>query len=251
MRYISFLIALLFLTVKTHAQTADEVINKYVQAMGGKEKAQALKTMKIGGKMEFGPGMSVPFTIHIKNRQASRFDMTIQGMNMVQVMQGDSGYFINPFSGKKDPEKMPPDMVKESQDQMDLTGPLFDYKSKGNTVELLGKEDMEGTDTYKLKVTEKDGDVSYHFIDAETYLTLKETRKHKMEDKEVEGEVLYSNYKTVDGVTFPFTMETRQVGESKGQVMNYDTVEINPKLDENLFKWPEGMKDPVKNQPAK
>jgi hypothetical protein len=247
MRYLStLLLALTFLSFQASAQNVDEIINKYVQAMGGKDKLKNLKTLKVTGKMEFGPGMSIPFNVYIKNKQAFRFDMTLQGLTTVQVVQGDSGYYISPFEGKKDAEKMPEDMVKESKDQVDVAGPLVDYKDKGNTVELLGKEDMEGTDTYKLKLTEKSGDVSYIYLDAQTYYQLKETQKYKMEDKEVESEVLFSNYKTVDGITFPYTMETRQVGESRGQVMNYETIEVNGKIDESLFKWPDSVKNPVK-----
>lgn len=252
MRYIFSLSTFLFLfTFSLQAQSVDEIINKYVQAMGGKEKLKALKTVKISGKAEFGPGMSVPFNVYVKHKQAFRFEMTFQGLQMVQVATPDSGYYIEPFSGKKDPERMNAEMVKESKSQLDMTGPLVDYKEKGNTVELIGKEDMEGTETWKIKVTEKDGDVSYHYLDAETFYELKETRKQKFEDKEVEGEVLYSNYKEVNGYVFPFTMEQREVGESKGQVMNYESIEINTKLDEELFKWPATLKNPVAGEQKK
>jgi hypothetical protein len=247
MRYLStLLLALVCLISQVSAQNVDDIINKHIQAMGGKEKLKNLKTLKISGKYEIGPGMSVPFDVLIKNNKAFRFDMTLQGLTTTQVLLGDSGYFISPFEGKKDAEKMDPEMIKEVKDQLDVAGPLVDYKQKGNKVELIGKEDMEGTETYKIRLTEKNGDVKYIFLDAQTYYQLKETQKYKMEDKEVESETLFSNYKTVDGLTFPFTIESRSVGESTGgQIMNYDNIEVNGKFDEALFKWPDSVANPV------
>src|SRR6185503_21110682 len=121
--------------------------------------------------------------------------------------------------------------MKEDKEERDITGPLFNYKEKGNKVELVGKEELEGTDAYKLKITRPSGDVSYQYIDAGNYLLLKETSKQKFQDKEVESESLMSNYKMVDGFNFPFTIEMRQVGESTGQILTVENIEVNPKVD--------------------
>ncbi len=224
-------------SVNIFAQSAEDIVNKHFEALGGKDKFKELKTLKMNGKFTM-MGMDIPFNIALVNGKCYKFNMTFQGMDMVQCVTGDSGWFISPFEGKKDPEKMPADMIKESKSRMDLGGPLFNYKEKGNKVELVGKEDMEGTEIYKIRVTEKEGDVTYYYIDATSYLLLKETSKHKFKDKEVEGEELYSNYKKVDGMMFPFSMESRAVGESEGQVMTYETIEVNPKIDETIFKMP-------------
>jgi len=82
------------------------------------------------------------------------------------------------------------------------------------------------------------GDVSYQYIDATSYLLLKETSKQKFQDKEVESERIMSNYKMVDGLNFPFTMEMRQAGESTGQILTVENVEVNPKVDDSIFKMP-------------
>jgi hypothetical protein len=130
------------------------------------------------------------------------------------------------------------EQIRESKDEMDINGSLFNYKEKGNTVEYIGKEDMEGTDTYKLKVTKKTGDIEYVYLDASSYLKLKETSKHKFEDKEIESESLFSNYKKVDGIMFPFTVEQREKDSSQGQAMNFETIEVNPKVDNAMFRMP-------------
>ncbi len=234
------IVSALFLmsTAFAFAQTADEIVNKNIEAMGGKDKLASIKTLKMTATVDVGPNMKAPITMFVVNNKSYRMDFEFQGMKMIQAIDGSDGWQINPFGGKKDAERMNPEQIRESQDQTDIAGNLFNYKEKGSTVEYLGKEDMEGTDTYKLKLTKKTGDIKYYYIDASSYLILKETTKRKFEDKEVEGENIMSNYKKVDGVMFPFTMEAREKDAAQGQAINMETVEVNPKIDESMFKMP-------------
>jgi outer membrane lipoprotein-sorting protein len=220
------------------AQSVDDVINKHFEAMGGRDKVANLKTMKLVCSVEIAPGMKAPITMYFVNGKSMRVEVEVQGMKILSAVDGDSGWAINPMSGKKDAERMNPDEIKEAKDQMDLSGPLFNYKEKGNTVELLGKEDMEGTEVYKIKVGKKNGDMQYDFVDAETYLLLKETTTHKSADKETSGDVLFSDYRKVDGLMFAYSMENRETGSAQGQVLKVESVEINPSIDKNMFKMP-------------
>ena len=241
----TFKTILLFFLIHTglaSAQTADEVISKHIQATGGKEKHASMNTLRMTCSMEMGPGMKAPFTLTLINNKCMKMEMSIQGMTMIQCLDGDNGWYIMPFQGKTDPEKMNEDMVKQSKEETDITGPLFNYKEKGNTVDLVGKEEMEGTDVFKLKVTLKNGDIRYIYIDATSYYILKETQKQKMKDKEIESETVFSNFKAVDGIMFPFTLEERPVGESSGQVITVENIEVNPKVDPSIFKMPDAKK---------
>jgi hypothetical protein len=223
------------------AQTVDEVITKHIAAMGGKEKLAALQTVKYTSSLDM-QGMKIPIVLTIVNNKALRSDVTFQGMTQVSVMKDGAGWYISPFQGKTEPEKMNEEMLKQSQEQTDIAGPLFNYKEKGNTVELVGKEEMEGTEVFKIKIILKNGNTAYQFIDATSYLLLKEVRKQKLQDKEVESETLYSNYKMVEGVNFPFSIEIRNVGESAGQVMTVESVEVNLKVDDSIFAMPAAKK---------
>lgn len=230
--------ALMLMGFTVNAQNLDEVLNKHYEAMGGKDKLAKLKTVRMTGSIEVAPGMKAPIIFISKDNKASRFDLTLQGMTMTQSYDGASGWFVMPFQGKKDPEKMNEEMVKEAEDQADMTGPLYNYKEKGNAVELMGKEDMEGTEVYKLKITKKKGDVTYSYLDASTYLELKSVEKKKMEDKEVEGETVMSDYRNIDGIMFPFSVEQRQVGAAQGQAIIFDKVEVNIPIEDVAFKMP-------------
>jgi len=224
--------------VISFAQTADEIVNKHIEAMGGKDKVTGIKSLKMVASVDIGPNMKAPMTFFVVNNKAYRMELEFQGMKMVNAYDGNEGWFVNPFGGKKDAERMNAEQIREAKDQVDIAGSLFNYKEKGHTVEYLGKEDMEGTDTYKLKVTKKTGDIEYEYLDASSYLELKKTSKRKFEDKEVEGETIYSNWKKVDGIMFPFTIEERQKDASQGQAMNFDSYEVNAKVDDSIFKMP-------------
>jgi outer membrane lipoprotein-sorting protein len=234
------LVALLLVsfTAISVAQTADEIVSKYIDAMGGKDKIATLNSVKMVASVDIGPNMKAPITMYAVNNKCVRSEVEFQGMKIISALDGDNGWNINPMSGKKEAEKMNPEQVREMKDQTDLTGSLYDYKAKGHSVDFVGKEDMEGTDILKLKVTKKNGDVEYFFLDATSYLQLKQTSKHKFGDKETESETVFSNFRKVDGIMFPFSIESREVGSSQGQAINFDSIEVNPKIDASIFKMP-------------
>src|SRR5262245_4254215 len=169
-----------------HAESVDDVIAKNLEARGGADKLKNVQTLRMTGKMVVGPGIEAPFTIEIKRPRRMRFEIVVQGMTIVQTVDGDAGWTIQPMTGKKDPERMSADDLKEAQDQADFDGPLVDYKKKGHRVELAGKEKIEGTDAYKLKVTKKNGDIEYIYLDADAFLEIKTEGKRVMRGTPVE-----------------------------------------------------------------
>src|SRR5260221_10270011 len=140
------------------AQTADEIVAKHIVAQGGVVRLRAIQSMRITGDVDLG-GMQAGFIEVHKRPMKVRRDISIQGLTLTQAYDGQNGWQIVPFTGKKDPELMPAEDLKQIQEQADLDGPLVDYKQKGNTVELIGKEKIEGATAYHLKVTLKNGNV--------------------------------------------------------------------------------------------
>ncbi len=242
------LVSVVFFASLMQAQTADEIVDKHLEAIGGKELLSKIQNVVMKGSTQVAPGQEAPVSITIVQGKALRFELTIQGMTMVNAVNGDKGWKIMPFQGKKDPEPMTPDEILQSKDQLDATGDLYNYKSKGNQVELVGTEDMEGTEVYKLKVTKPDGNMIYHYIDTESYLDLKQSQKIKVNEKEMDVEQTFSNYKKTDfGVTLPFAM-----GGMMGE-MKWNTIEINTKVDNSIFNMPgeKAEKDKAETKPGK
>ncbi len=197
----------LLLAPVAQAQTVDEILAKHFETMGGLEKIKALNSMRVTGTMTMGPGMEAPITLERKRPGKRRIEFTVQGMTGVQAFDGEKGWSVMPFMGKKDPEPSTDEDNKEAQDDADFDGALVDWKTKGHTVELVGKEPVEGADTYKLKITKKNGNIEYQYLDAETYLLVRNEGKVKRRGTEIEGESTFSDYKDVQGYMMPFTME--------------------------------------------
>ncbi len=229
------------------AQTADEIIDKHLQAMGGKDKLKAVQTERISGKMTLGQGMEAPFTMEMARPNKMRMEFTIQGMTGIQAFDGKTGWSVMPFMGKTEAEAMPEEDAKRMEEQADIDGLLLDYKEKGRQVEYTGKEDLEGTPVHKLKVTQKNGDVIHVYIDAEQYLQLKQAGKTKIRGQEVESETVFGDFKTVDGLVVPHSIEQKAAGMPAGMVMTISKVEINPSLTESRFVMPAAEK---KEEPA-
>jgi hypothetical protein len=232
------LLALALPVLPVAAQTVDEVIAKNIEARGGLEKLKAVQAIRLSSKMMMGPGMEAPMTLEIKRPKSLRMEFTFQGMTGVQAYDGKSGWSISPFQGKKDPEPMSPDDIKEAEEEADLDGPLVDYKAKGHTVELVGKEKIEGSDAYKLKVTLKTGTVRYQYIDADSFLEIKTEAKRTIRGSEMEFESTIGDYKEVGGLLIPHSIQSGAKGRPEKQNIVIEKVELNPKLDEARFKMP-------------
>jgi len=245
------LLALALPVLPAAAQTVDEVIAKNIEARGGLEKLKSVQSVRMTGKMMMGPGMEAPMILEIKRPKSLRMEFTFQGMTGVQAYDGKSGWSISPFQGKKDPEPMSPDDVKDAEEEADIDGPLVDYKAKGHTVELVGKEKVEGSDAYKLKVTLKNGTVRYQYLDAESFLEIKTEAKRTVRGSEMEFESTIGDYKEVGGLLLPHSIQSGAKGRPEKQNIVVEKIELNPTLDDSRFKMPAVSKaEAPKAEPA-
>ena len=226
------------LTPMLSAQTVDEIIAKNVQARGGMDKIKSVQTIRSTGTMTMGPGMEAPGSLIQKRPDMARLEFTVQGLTAIQAYDGKDAWQIMPFMGKKDPEAMSADDKKDMEENADIDGPLVDYKSKGNKVELLGKDKLEGTDAYKLKVTLKNGDVITMYLDADSFLEIKEEVKRTVRGTEQEVESSLGDYKEVNGLMFPFAMENGIKGSQQKEKLTLSKIELNVPVDDAIFKMP-------------
>ena len=232
------LVALALMTAGLQAQTVDEIIAKNIQARGGAEKLKSVQSMKSTATMTMGPGMEAPGVLLQKRPGMARLEFTVQGLTAVQAYDGKNAWQIMPFTGKKDPELMSADEAKETEEMADLDGPLVDYKSKGHQVELLGKEKIEGTDAYKLKVSLKNGDIQTFYIDADSFLEIKEETKRTVRGTEQVVESSIGDYKEVNGIIYPFAMESGLKGSPQKMKLTISKIELNVPEEDSIFKMP-------------
>jgi len=213
MRKAIFAFAVLALSaVSAPAQTADEIVAKYIKTVGGMEKIQAVKALRRTGKVIAGGGFEIPLVEENKRPNLVRQDITIQGLIGSNAYDGKTGWKIAPWQGKKDAETMGRGRVKSIVDSSDFDGPLVNYKQKGNRVEYVGMDEVEGTDTLKLKVTMASGEVQYFYLDTDYYVPIKIATKRVIRGAEVESKRLLGDYKEVDGWYIPHSVEVGAKG---------------------------------------
>jgi outer membrane lipoprotein-sorting protein len=230
------------------AQTVDEIVAKNIEARGGLEKLKAIRSAKMTGRMTIGPGSEAPMVIEVKRPNKMRLDVTVQGMTLTQAYDGKTGWQINPFGGSKNAEPMSAEDLKEAEEQADIDGPLVDWKTKGHKVELVGKEKVEGTDVYKLKVSLKNGNVQYIYLDADSYLDIKTEEKRSVRGTEVETEQTIGDYKEVGGLLIPHSFENGAKGKPEKQKITIEKVELDVPVEDERFAMPAKKDEPAEKK---
>lgn len=230
-----FLVAVpVLLTIQfAHAQTADEIIAKYIQAIGGSEKLGSINSVKMDMTMSIMGGESAASTT-ILNGKGFRNESDFNGQKIVQVVTDKSGWAINPMGGGA-PEAMPDAIYKSSEDQVFIF-PLLNYSTHGAKAELAGKEKVNNTDVYKLVVTNKDGVPSTFLIDASTYLIVQTIKQAEMMGNTIDMITTYSDYKpSENGILLPNSIET-SFGGNFSMTAKMNKAEFNTTVDPAIFE---------------
>jgi hypothetical protein len=245
----SFLIVLLAVSsaIPALSQTADELIAKNIEAKGGLEKIKALKTVRMTGTIELQGGFNGLVGQDNKRPNLVRETFTLQGLTAVQAYDGSTGWQIQPFGGHKDPELMGEDDVRDLLIDADFDGPLVDYKQKGNTVEYLVHDSVDGDDALRLKVTLKNGDIVYYYLDPDAYLEIRIERQEFVRGSVRESVANLGAYKPVEGVMFPFSVSTGPKNDpTQWQNVSYEKIEANITLPESDFAVPASLREAPK-----
>ena len=236
---IMFLFSFVSFSCRAQEMNLDEILSKYYQAIGMTH-IKEWKTLTMTFKSS-NAGIEYPFVAITKRPGKLRSEMEIQGNKMIQAFDGHAGWIISPWSGSSDPRDMTADDVKFMKEQADMDGALVDWKEKGHKVELIGKEDMEGTPAYKIKIIKANGDIETDFIDAENFVPIKVSSVSKVQGNDVEGDSYPGNYKEVNGAMLPFLIENKfkgQNGEVNTQHILIEKYEVDKPVDDSLFVKP-------------
>ncbi|MDG2194247.1 MAG: outer membrane lipoprotein-sorting protein [Polaribacter sp.] len=229
-----------------HAQTVDEILSTYFENIGGEENFRKIKGVKMTAKVN-QQGMEIPLEIIQMSNGKQMTVINFQGKEIKQgVFDGEtlwSHNFMTMKAEKSDAEATA-NMKLEANDFPD---PFLDYKKKGYAVELLGKETIDGAETFKVKLTKKpvtiDGkkedNVSFYFFDMENYVPIAMQSEIKSgPGKGMISMVTMSDYQEVEGMYFPFSMTQGVKGQPGGQPITITKIELNPDVKDGLFTFP-------------
>jgi len=228
----------LLLNAAAPTPTADDIIARYVQRVGGMDKIKAVATLRRTGRVIGAGGREAVVVRENKRPGKVREEYSLQGMTGINAYDGATGWKIAPFQGKKDHEALGEEEMKAIVEDADFDDPLIDYKTKGNQVESLGMDEFEGTATYKLQVTLKNGDVETYFMDADSYVPIKIETRRMIRGAAQEAETVLGDYKEVAGWFLPFSIETGPKGSEQKSRTTYERIEANVPIADEHFEKP-------------
>ena len=222
------------------AYTAAELAAKNVAARGGIDKLNAIQSLRQSGKLLLNGGtLEVAFTALVERPHSIRYEVQLQGLTRVQAYDGSGAWQIDPFQGRKDPEKLSADDAKGlEEDAADFAGPLVDYQAKGYRLDYLGTEDIDGTEAHKLRVTRGNGDVVYVYLDPDHFLEIRTVNRRIEHGVPNETITDYGDYEQVSGVYLPFAQESYQKGSSNRQKVQIEKAQANVAPDKSVFSFP-------------
>ena len=230
------------LGVSAYGQSAEELVNKNIQAKGGIDKIKAIHSIRITGKFTAGGGFTAATGQENVRPNLVRETFSLQGMTSVTAYDGTTGWQIQPFGGHKDPEFMGEDDLKDLLLHADFDGPLVDYKEKGNTVEFLGHDVVDGDDALRLKVALKDGDILYYYLDPDTFLEIRTEVQKFIRGSVRESVTEMGSYKPVAGVMYPFSISQGSKANPAAQTTTIEKIEVNVVIDKADFAVPASLK---------
>jgi len=219
--------------------TVDELVAKNVGAKGGADALRALQSIRLNGKMLVNEGqIQLAYAETKKRPDEVRTEATLQGMTAVEAYDGKDGWRISPFQGRKDPEKMSADDVKPLMENAEIDGPLVNWKEKGSTLEYIGREDVDGTLAYKIKVVRKNGDVNFVYLDPDHFLEIRILSQRVRHGAQEETETDVGDYEKIGGVFIPFSIEAGRKGDPDKQKVVIEKAEANVPVDDSIFHFP-------------
>ena len=216
------------------AQSLDDIVNKHLEAIGGKQKLSVINSVKMENQMEV-MGNEATTTITILNGKGYRTESEIMGSKMIQVINEKGGWVLNPMTGSTEPQDLPEAAARQAASQLYII-PLLDYVSRGTKLTLDGKESIDGKETFKIKVTNKEGADISMYIDASTYYMTRLVQTAEMMGQTVSSTINYSDFKKTDqGWVVPYLTEIDMGGmiQLKNKLVK---IEINPTIDPAVFE---------------
>ena len=248
MRHVAILLVAVssFFCTLARPQTAEELVQQNTQAKGGIDKIKAIHSLRVTGKYEAGGGFTATYGEVNLRPNLVRETLSLQGMTSMRAYDGTTGWQIQPFQGHKDPELVGEDDLRNLLLDADLDGPLIDYKEKGNTIEYIGHDQVDGDDALRLKVTLKNGDIIYYLLDPDTHLEIREEIQQFIRGAVRERIVDLGSYKPVAGVMYPYSTAVGSRNTPGTQVYTAQKIEANVAVDPAEFALPASLKASLK-----
>lgn len=221
-----------------HGRAVDSLIARNIDARGGADAWSSVTTLQMTGRMDLGKGMIAPYVMEQKRQGKVCLEFVFDDETAVQCANGDTGWKVLPFRGRRAPEPMTDDELNAMADTASIDGLLFNSDARGHRIDFLGKEDVDGQPAHKLQVTLPHGDLRWVYIDEETSLEVKVEAMRLVSGKQRLVETYFDDWREADGLLIPRRQETRTEGDPESYFLSVESVQINLPLDDSRFEMP-------------
>ena len=221
------------------AMSTEAIVARFTAARGGLPALKAIHSLRMTGTMRPGGfDAQLKFVETVDRPGSVRIDATLQGLTLVQSYNGRSGWQIQPFQGRKDPEDISADDAKSLTEEADFETPLIDAAAKGVTIENLGVTDIDNAPAYVLRARLRNGDDETWYIDPDAFLPVRMVVHQVVRGSDTYTQTDFGDYEKVNGVYFPFEIASGPKGSTTQQRITYDTVVANPPVEAAYFARP-------------
>lgn len=218
-------------------QSLDEVVDRGIAALGGSARLAQVRSERMTGTIQFPPEAPSPLTVEFKRPGKIRTEIEFQKGKFEQIFDGRKGWMLNPFKGTA----VLPMTVEERRntpEQADIDGPLVDWKKRGLKLSLEGKKRLLEADVWRIRVTYPTGNVRTLDLDAASYLKVRWEGELGEGAHKADNESFFTDYRPIDGIAFPFKIQSGIVGKGTNQIILFEKIEVDSKIDDKRFKRP-------------
>ncbi len=208
--------------------SVEKIVAKAIAARGGAVRIQSINVEHLFGFISFSDGPAQRLLVEIMRPGRMRQEIGPERTAMIETTNGTTGWLVDPANGVREPRPLSPDQLANLASSADIDGPLIDYQSKGNRVELMGIEQVDGSDAYRVRVTKTNGDVLYADIDCGSFLQVRWQGVIHSPDGDHIAESYYRDYRSVHGVMFAFSITSSTQGQPSHQHIVLEDIELNP-----------------------
>lgn len=213
------------------AQTAQEIVKKHNEAVGGADKWAKVTSLRKEGTMKM-QGMELPTTLTILKGKGMRQEFSVMGANNYVILTPTAGWTFLPVQGQTKTEPIPADQLKNITDQLDFQDKIMDAAAKKYAMEVQGKEDIDGKPAFKLKVTDAAKEEHIYYVDAATWYLVRAVEKTDVMGQKMDATINYSNHtKLPSGIVIAMKEDSGDMGS-----LTIAKAEENTVKDESLFK---------------
>ena len=218
------------------AQSPADILDRHLKAMGGLAKVQAVHSIRMKGAIQAKLGLTLPVLMEAARPNKARMEIHSDERDFLRVFDGAQGWVSDP---ERDGE-LRPFTAREVQaaQATSFDGELIQPEARGARTEFEGREMLNQRDTYRLKVTEKDGAWSRHWVDAQLFLEVQVDHEMDTPEGKRTETTRYSDFRLVDGMPLAFHIVTGIRYSHDARIIQIDEVQLNPAIPDRDFQPP-------------